>query len=247
MPRPRRCGRSSVSSTRAEPAHAGTRARAPAAWIGTFYRSTIGKKLVMALTGAVMVVFVIGHVSGNLLMFAGADAMNGYAAFLKKSAALLWSVRAVLLASVTLHVHAAWSLTRLNRAARPQGYYRSTHQAATWSARTLRVGGVILLVFIVFHLLHFTSGTLHPQFDPHDVYGNVIVGFSAPGVAVLYLVAMAALALHLHHGVWSLCQTLGWNHPHVNPIRRGVASLLAVVVPVGFSAIVVAVLAGWLQ
>ena len=198
----------------------------------------------MAVTGAVLVLYVVGHVSGNLLMFRGPDAINAYAAFLKGSAAVLWAVRLVLLASVVLHIHAAWSLTRQNRAARPDRYAILGRQSATFSAISLRVGGVILLVFVVFHLMHFTTGTVHPQFDAHDVYGNVIIGFAVPAVVVFYLIAMVALALHLHHGVWSAFQTLGWNHPQVNPLRRRLATLLGVLVPVGFSAIVLAVAFG---
>ena len=198
----------------------------------------------MAVTGVVLVTFVLVHVSGNLLMFSGPEPMNAYAAFLKKSAAILWSVRLLLLASLFLHVHAAWSLTRQNRAARPDRYAKLQRQSATFSAVSLRLGGVLLLAFVIFHLLHFTTGTLHPQFDAEDPYGNVIIGFSVPAVSVFYLVAMAALALHLHHGIWSLFQTLGWNHPHVNPIRRRLATVLALLVPVAFSAIVLAVALG---
>lgn len=195
----------------------------------------------MAVTGAVLVGFLVFHVSGNLLMFKGPEAMNGYAAFLKGSAAVLWSVRLVLLLCLVLHVQAAWSLTMQNRSARPAEYARLKRQSATFSAVSLRIGGVVLLAFIIFHLLHFTTGTLHPLFDTHDAYGNVIIGFSVPAVVVFYLVAMAALALHLHHGVWSLFQTLGWNHPHLNPLRRRVATLLSILIPVGFSVIVLAV------
>lgn len=216
-------------------------------WLAAFYRSTLGRKVVMAVTGAVLVVFLLGHVSGNLLMFRGAEAMNAYAAFLKGSAAILWSVRLVLLLSLVLHVHAAWSLTRQNRAARPAGYASLKRQSSTFSAMSLRVGGVILFAFLVFHILHFTTGTLHPMFDVHDAYGNVVIGFSVPAVVLFYLLAMAALALHLHHGVWSLFQTVGWNHPHVNPLRRRVATLLSILVPVGFSAIVLAVAFGMIQ
>ena len=201
----------------------------------------------MAVTGAVLVGFLIFHVSGNLLMFRGPEAMNAYAAFLKGSAAVLWTVRLVLLASLVLHVHAAWSLTMQNRAARPAEYARLKRQSATYSALSLRIGGVILLGFIIFHILHFTTGTLHPLFDVHDAYGNVIIGFAVPAVVVFYLVAMAALALHLHHGVWSFFQTLGWSHPHVDPLRRRVATLLSILVPVGFSAIVLAVAFGAIQ
>jgi succinate dehydrogenase / fumarate reductase cytochrome b subunit len=229
-----------VSSTRADPA----RGTAAPSWLAAFYRSTLGRKVVMAVTGVVLVLFVLFHVAGNLLMFRGPDAMNAYAAFLKGSAAVLWSVRLVLLASVILHVHAAWSLTRQNRAARPDRYAALERRSATFSAVSLRVGGVILLVFIVFHLLHFTTGTVHPQFDVEDAYGNVLIGFAVPAVVVFYLLAMVALALHLHHGVWSLFQTLGWNHPHVNPLRRRLATLAAILVPAAFSAIVLAVAFG---
>jgi succinate dehydrogenase / fumarate reductase cytochrome b subunit len=229
-----------VSSTTVDPAERS----AAGSWLAAFYRSTLGRKVVMAVTGVVLVTFVIVHVGGNLLMFSGPEPMNAYAAFLKKSAAILWSVRLVLLASLFLHVHAAWSLTRQNRAARPERYAKLERQSATFSAASLRVGGVLLLAFIVFHLLHFTTGNLHPQFDAEDPYGNVIIGFSVPAVAVFYLAAMAALALHLHHGVWSLFQTLGWNHPHVNPLRRRVATALSFLVPLAFSAIVVAVAFG---
>lgn len=201
----------------------------------------------MAVTGTVLALFVVVHVSGNLLMFRGPEAMNGYAALLKSSAAILWSVRLVLLASVGLHIHAAWSLTRQNRAARPERYARLERQSATFSAVSLRVGGVVLLAFILFHLLHFTTGTVHPQFDAHDPYGNVIIGFGVPVVVAFYLVAMVALALHLHHGIWSLFQTMGWNHPHVNPARRRIATALALLIPAGFSAIVLAAAFGVIQ
>src|SRR5512139_1230485 len=171
-------------------------------WIRSFYRSTIGKKIVMALTGIVGVGFVTGHMLGNLLVFQGPEAMNAYAGFLKSNMKLLWGVRLVLLGAVGLHVHAAWSLSRLAQAARPAGYDRQVLQVSTLSARTLRIGGVILLVFLVFHLLHFTVGTVHPAFSPTDVYGNVMIGLAVPAVAAFYLVAMASLALHLHHGIW---------------------------------------------
>jgi succinate dehydrogenase / fumarate reductase cytochrome b subunit len=210
-------------------------------WIGRFYRSTVGRKIVMAVTGAILVGFVIGHMTGNLLVFKGPDAINSYSRFLHSTGELLWAVRAVLLVSVVLHVHSAFSLTRAARAARPADYAEREGQVTTLSARSMRWGGVLLLLFVIFHLLHFTTGTLHPFFVPGDVYANVVVGFSVPAVVAFYLVAMAALALHLHHGVASLFQTLGASHPHWNPGRRRLATLLAVVVPVGFAAVPVAV------
>ena len=216
-------------------------AAVPQGWIGRFYASTLGKKIVMAVTGLILVGYVTGHVLGNLLVFKGPEAINRYAEFLKSSGLLLWTVRAVLLLSVVLHTHSALTLTRLNRAARGAPYARHETQAATLSARTLRVGGLILLAFVVFHILHLTTGTLHPAFSPTDVYGNVLVAFSVPAVTIFYLVAMISLGLHLHHGVWSVFQTLGVNHPHLDRFRRRLATLLAVGVSVGFSVIVLAV------
>lgn len=210
-------------------------------WVRTFYQSTIGKKIVMALTGIILVGFVAGHMAGNLLVFKGPEAMNAYAELLKSSGALLWTVRLVLLASVGLHIHAAWTLTLLNRAARPARYDRQVRQSSTFSALSLRVGGVLLLVFVVFHLLHLTVGSAHPAFSATDAYNNVLIGFSVPAVAAFYVLAMVALGLHLHHGVWSLFQTLGWNHPHVNPARRRLAAVLAVVISVGFASIPLAI------
>lgn len=202
----------------------------------------------MALTGLVLVGYLLVHVSGNLLIFSGPESINGYAEFLKSSAVVLWTVRVLVFGSLLIHVHAAWGLTLLNRVARPTPYRRSERQvSATWSARSLRIGGVILLVFFVYHILHFTTGQVHPQFDVHDVYGNMVIGLSEPLVAAFYLVAMIALALHLHHGFWSWFQTLGWNHPQVNPLRRRLATLLAILVPVGFAAIVVAVVFGMVR
>jgi len=216
-------------------------------WVRTFYRSTVGKKIVMALTGILLVGFVTGHMAGNLLVFKGPGALNAYAELLKSSGALLWTVRLVLLVAVGLHVHAAYALTMLNRSARPAAYDRQTRQVSTLSARSLRVGGVLLLVFVVFHIFHLTVGSAHPAFSPTDAYNNVLIGFSVPAVAAFYVLAMAALGLHLHHGVWSFFQTMGWNHPHVNPARRRLAAVLAVVISVGFASIPLAVAFGLVQ
>lgn len=223
-------------------------AGAPAAerrgWLRRFYGSAVGKKIVMALTGVILVGFLVVHLAGNLLVFQGAEALNEYAEFLKKSAPVVWTVRAVLLAAIVLHVHAAVTLTRQAQRARPQRYVTLRARASTPSARLMRIGGVVLAAFIGFHLLHLTVGSVHPDFVPGDAFHNVVTGLRAPAVAGFYVVAMAALALHLHHGVWSLLQTLGANHPHVNPARRHLARVLAVVLGLGFAAIPVAVVAG---
>jgi succinate dehydrogenase / fumarate reductase cytochrome b subunit len=217
----------------------------PGNWLVRFYASTIGRKIVMALTGIILVGFITVHMSGNLLVHRGPEAMNHYAAFLKSQLPLLWGTRIILLVAVGFHVHAALTLSRRAAAARPARYASLKPQASTASSRLMRVGGILLLVFIVFHILHFTTGTILPsQFVEGEAYQNVVRSFSIGWVAAFYLVAMAALALHLHHGVWSLFQTLGANHPHFNGFRRGLAWFLAVVIPVGFVSVPLAVVFG---
>jgi succinate dehydrogenase / fumarate reductase cytochrome b subunit len=201
----------------------------------------------MAATGALLVVFVLGHMTGNLLAFRGAKAINDYSHLLQGSGVLLWILRIGLLLAAVLHVHSAWTLTRVAGAARPAGYAKHASRAATWSARLMRWGGVLLLVFIVFHIFHFTVGSVHPDFVRGDVYHNLVVAFRAPAVAGFYLLAMLALALHLHHGVWSAFQSLGAQHPRVDPGRRRLAVALAIVVPAGFAALPLAFYFGWLQ
>ena len=223
-------------------------------WALTVYRSTIGKKAIMAVTGLILVAFVIGHMAGNLQVFIGPTRMNAYAAFLQGLGELLWLVRLVLLAALVLHVLMAWQLTQIKRQARPVGYEQRSPQVSTWASRSMRWGGVLLLVFIVFHILHFTTGTvfpvasrpdaMYPAFSHADVYGNVIAAFRMPWVTAFYVVAMFFLLLHLFHGAWSSVRTLGWAKPSANPLHRRVSTAIAVVVWLGFSVIPVAVLLG---
>lgn len=217
-------------------------------FILSFWRSTIGKKVVMAVTGLILVGFVVGHMIGNLQMFQGAEKMNAYAHFLKSLGGLLWLVRLGLLVAVVLHIVAAFQLSRLRLAARPVGYRKgSQNQVSTLASRTIRWGGVFLLVFIVLHILHFTTLDLFAGYSTTDVYGNVVAGFSKWWVSLIYVVAMAFLGLHLYHGVWSSVRTLGAARPSPNPLRRKAALLLAVVVWAGFTAIPLAVLAGLVE
>jgi succinate dehydrogenase / fumarate reductase cytochrome b subunit len=204
-------------------------------------------KVVMALSGLVMLAYLVVHLLGNLLVFAGSGAINSYAEFLKGSLPLLWGTRAVLLLALVLHVHAAVALTRLAARARPERYQILRPQVTTVSARLMRIGGVVLLAFVVFHLLHLTTGSVHPDFLPGDVYRNIVLGLGGVPVAGFYLVAMLALALHLQHGVGSLFQTLGFSHPHLDGLRRGVARTLAVLLGAGFALIPIAVAAGLLR
>jgi succinate dehydrogenase / fumarate reductase, cytochrome b subunit len=216
-------------------------------WIVRFWASTVGKKTVMAVTGIGLVAFVFLHMAGNLQMFLGADVMNRYAALLKTSMELLWVARLGLLTMAVLHIVAAYQLTMINRRARPEEYARREPQVSTLASRTLRLGGVVLALFIVFHLLHFTTGDLHPQFSPHGVYGNVILGFRVWWVSLFYIVAMAALGLHLYHGAWAGFRTLGLAKASPTPIQRKLALAVAVVVWAGFTVIPVAVMLGILS
>jgi succinate dehydrogenase / fumarate reductase cytochrome b subunit len=214
-----------------------------------YVTSTIGRKAVMAVTGLVLFGFVLAHLTGNLTLYLGPEAINGYGEFLRTllHGSALWIVRAVLLASVVLHAWSATSLTLDSWAARPHGYRRWKAKDSTYASRTMRWGGLILAAFIVFHILHFTLGSVHPDFRPGDVYHNVVAGFQVWPVSVFYVVAMLLLALHLDHGVWSLLQTLGLGHPRYQRWARRAARLFAIVVAVGNCSFPVAVLAGWVR
>jgi succinate dehydrogenase cytochrome b subunit len=212
-----------------------------------FFRSSIGKKVVMAASGAVLFGFVVGHMLGNLQVYLGPTALNTYAEKLRHLGPLLWAVRAVLLGAVTLHIASAWSLTRTSHAARPVGYRERESRESTYASRTMRWGGVILLLFIVYHLMHFTFGNAHPDFVPGDVFHNFVAGFRSPVVSGFYIAAMLALGLHLYHGVWSMMQTLGLSHPRYDNLRHALATLVAVAVVVGNVSFPVAVLAGFIH
>ena len=210
-----------------------------------FFGSTIGLKVLMALTGLVLFGFTVAHVSGNLLVFAGPEKMNAYALMLKANAGVLWGARFVLLASVAVHIVSAIKLTQRRAAARPVPYGLKEPHGSTYASRTMIWSGPILGAFVIYHLLHFTVGTLHPKFDPHDAYRNVIEGFSHAPVALVYVLAMAALCLHLSHGVWSLLQTLGVNRPNWEKPLRRLAIAFGLLVCGGFVSIPVAVLLGY--
>jgi succinate dehydrogenase / fumarate reductase, cytochrome b subunit len=214
---------------------------------GRFLASSIGKKVVMAATGFALFGFVVAHMLGNLQVYLGPAALNAYAEALRHYPALLWAARIGLLVAAALHVWAAYSLTMMNRAARPEGYRAKEHRESTYASRTMRWSGVFLLLFVVYHLMHMTWGNAHPDFIPGDVYHNFIVGFRQVVVSVVYVVAMLALGLHMYHGVWSSLQTLGLSHPRYNHLRHAFATLITVVVVAGNISMPVAVLAGWLE
>ena len=210
-----------------------------------FWRTTVGKKIVMAVTGVIMIAYLIGHVVGNLLVFRGAAPLDAYAAFLKHQTGPLWILRTVLFVSVVLHVTAAIQLYRLDRAARPQGYARTNLQAATAGSRSMRIGGLVIAAFNVFQILHFTTGTIHPApFEEARVYDNVVGSFRIWWVSALYVIAMIAIGLHLFHGAWSWLRTLGLSRPRSEPLRRPIAAALAFLIWAGFTVIPVAIFFG---
>lgn len=216
---------------------------------GNFLTSSIGKKLVMGVSGAVLLGFVVGHMLGNLQVYLGPEAFNGYAEGLRKLPALLWAARGVLLAALVVHLWAAYSLTMANRRARRVGYRETAPQASTYASRTMRWGGVTLLLFVIYHLLHFTFGVraVHPRFQSGDVYHNFVTGFQQPLVSLFYVLAMLALGFHLYHGAWSMLQTLGLSHPRYDHLRKGFAALLTTVVVAANISFPVAVMLGVLR
>lgn len=213
-----------------------------------FWDSSVGKKVVMAVSGLILVGFVIGHMIGNLQVFQGAERLDAYGRLLHGPLnEVVWATRAVLLVAVVLHVVAAVQLTRRNRAARPRPYAVSAPQVSTLAARTLRWGGFVLLVFLVYHLLDLTIGAMNPDFREGEVYHNLVASLSRRPVALFYLLAMAALGLHLFHGVWSSVRSLGVSPQSPTPLRRRVALALAITVAVGFAVVPVAVALGWVR
>lgn len=223
-------------------------------WFSDVYRSAVGKKAVMAVTGIILFGFVLVHMVGNLHLYEGSHPVvvdgktkmvpyiNEYGTFLRQVGApavpphaALWIARFVLLAAVLLHLWAAWQVTMLNRAARPQRYERPQVVHTTYAARTMRWGGVIILLFVIFHILNLTTGTVHPggPFVEGDVRSNMVTGFSVWYVALFYVVAQVALGFHLYHGLWSMFQSLGWNHPRFNSWRNAFAHAFAWIITLG--------------
>ena len=223
--------------------------------LASFFRSTIGKKIIMGVTGLIGIGFLGLHMVGNLQAFLGGERLNAYGALLHGPAAeLTWVVRIVLIVAVALHVLMALQLTRAKVSARPIGYVRREPQVSTLAARTMTWGGVLLLVFIVVHILHFTTQQIDPAgwrgrtiAGERDVYGNLVASFRIWWVAAFYVVAMIALGLHLYHGAWSSPRTLGHATPSPHPLSRRIALAVAIVLWAGFTVVPVAVLAGILR
>lgn len=223
----------------------GTRDARPA----RFFASTNGKKVVMGLTGFILFAFVVGHMMGNLQIYGGADKFNAYGHFLHGVPELLWIVRIGLLAAVGLHIWASIGLATRNLSARPVAYAKRRNTVSSYASRTMYWSGPILLAFVIYHLLHLTVGVVHPgsSFEEGDVYANTVGGFRVWYVSAWYIFSMVLLGFHLRHGVSSMFQSLGINHPRHTPILRKFAIVFAVVVTGGFISIPLSVLLGFVK
>ena len=224
----------------------------------TLSKTTIGKKAAMAAAGVVMLGFSIGHLTGNLKAFASAQDFNDYAAWLRTMPAVLWGTRLALLAALVVHTGAAYSLWSRNREARHSRYAKKKDLATDYAAKTMYWTGPILLFYILFHLAHLTFGGMifgdgaifgieGYVFDPHNPYNNMVKGFQHWPVVIPYVLGVVSLAMHLFHGIWSMFQTFGANHPKYNFLRRDLAIGLAVLLGAGFLSIPAAAMYGLLE
>ncbi len=233
--------------------HSGERTPRRTPWLLELYGSALGKKYAMALSGIVMMGFVVAHTIGNLKLYVGPEAMDTYGEWLRDvgypalpHSGLLWILRLGLIVALLVHLHAAWALTRMNRRARPVRYQsKRDYVAADFAARTMRWTGIIVLLFIAFHLGDLTFGVTNTSaFTEGAVYANTVASFSRPAVSIFYIIANLALAYHLYHGAWSMFQSLGLNNRRFNHWRRYFAIGFAAVVVVPNISFPIAVLTG---
>ncbi|MEO6989410.1 MAG: succinate dehydrogenase cytochrome b subunit [Aquihabitans sp.] len=234
------------------PAEPGSRAKRKAPFLVELYRSALGKKYVMAITGIMLVGFVFAHMVGNLKMYLGPADFDHYAEFLREllvpilpRTVLLWLLRVGLIAAFVLHIHAAYSLTRINQAARTVKYQsKRDYIAADFAGRTMRFTGIIFLIFLIWHLFDLSWTGTGATFVRGDAYANVDRSLSRIPVAMLYIAGNLALGIHLFHGLWSLFQSMGWNNPRFNALRRQFAVGLSSLIVIGNVSFPIAVLAG---
>jgi succinate dehydrogenase / fumarate reductase cytochrome b subunit len=222
--------------------------------VWSFTRTLVGQKIIMAVSGAILLGFLLGHMLGNLKVFQGPEHFNAYADGLRSVGApffgrgqALWLARGILIAALALHIWAAILVTRASWRARPVAYRQLELVHTTYAARTMRWGGVIIVLYVVYHLLDFTFGRVNPGFEPANVYRNVLASFTVVPVAAAYIVANVVVGLHVYHGLWSAFQTLGLNWPPVERWRRTVAAGFAVLLTAGYVIVPVAVLTGGLR
>lgn len=248
---PRRVGMITGKSVRGPKPLRQRRVR-PQFWLLDFYGSAIGKKAVMAVTGILILGFVLTHMLGNLHLYEGADKMNHYGEYLRTigypilpKSGFLWILRVGLIVAFVLHIHAAATLTIMNRQSRVDGYKGGRdYVAANYAARTMRWSGVIVGFFIIYHLMDLTWGVGGADFTRGEPYQNLVASFSRTPVAVVYIIANLLLGMHIYHGAWSLFQSLGWANPRFNHWRRGFAIGFAAIIVIGNVSFPVAVMTG---
>ena len=212
--------------------------------VARFYESTIGKKAIMAVTGLMLFGFLIAHMLGNLQIFLGPAVMDHYAETLHGNPALLWTVRTILLVSVVLHIWASIQLSMIKREARPVGYVKYKPAHSSWASRTMMLSGPIIAAFVVMHLLHLTTGTIHPQFVPLHAYENLVTGFAVVPLALVYIAVMIFIGFHLSHGAWSMFQSVGFSHPRYTPLIKKLAAVIAWLLIAGFISVPLSILTG---
>ena len=218
-----------------------------------FYETSVGKKVVMAVSGIIFFGFVVVHILGNLHLFAGAESLNNYAAFLQGLGPFKWIVRGLLALAVIVHIVSATQVTLQSWKARPVKYAVTKYRETTYAARTMRLGGPLIGLFVIYHLLHLTTGHLHPVKSGFihtagqipNVYNNVVFGFQNPYASGVYIAAMLLIGLHLYHGLWSMFQSVGLSHPKWNIYRQWFAVLFALFVTAAGISLPVAVLTGF--
>ena len=225
--------------------------------IGHIFKSSLGKKYIMAVTGLVLFLFVIGHLAGNLQIFLGPEAINRYGHFLQTNPELIWPARLILLLMVGLHIWSAARLTLENKAARPIGYAQYQPVGSSYASRTMFMSGIIIFVFVVYHLLHFTAQVQYVNLtgqsfvsfvDPqkrHDIFRMMVVGFNNVWVSAFYLLGMALLCLHLSHGASSMFQSIGWKNRAYGPLLDNAARIFAGLIFLGYSSIPIGILLGY--
>src|SRR5215510_14468045 len=219
-------------------------ANTPFVKVTRFYESTIGKKAIMAVTGLVLFGFLIAHMLGNLQIFLGSAVMDHYAETLHGNPPLPWTVRIVLLVSVILHTWASIQLSAIKREARPVAYVKRANVISSWASRSMMLTGPIIAAFIIFHLLHLTTGTIHPHFVELHPFENLVTGFLVVPFALIYIAAMVFIGFHLSHGIWSMFQSMGLSHPRYTPAIKKFASIFSWILTAGFISVPVAVLTG---
>ena len=222
----------------------GTSGASPGATSVRFYQTTVFKKAIMAVTGLILFGFVVGHMIGNLQIFEGREKLDAYGHFLHSLPGALWTARLVLLTCVILHIITTVQLALLAKAARPVAYVKKDNSHSSYSSRTMYWSGPIIAAFVIYHILQLTVGVAGGVYNEGAVYDNVVHGFQNYAISGFYILSMALLCMHLYHGVWSMFQSLGVNHPHYTPILRKFAAIMAFIILIGNISIPVAVMLG---